>query len=292
MNTIKKFWTAIIYIVGFSLAFQPALAAPAERVSATLSTPGTEKTLVLPQAAENTQVISLGLSLDPKTGLVVEGIMFIHKKAKASGESVHAKGPKSNACYSYLGTGAKWKGTPESWVMNTANTRGLDGDTVFGLEAGAINKWEDAADGSVGSGLGVNILGNGSATTSVLTADSAAPDDSNEIYFADITGAGSENTIAVTIVWGIFGGPISGRQLVEWDMVIDDVTFNWSVGAIGEAGKMDFDNIVTHEVGHAVGMGHPSNSCTEETMYAYAGEGETKKRDLNSGDINGIKNLY
>jgi len=32
--------------------------------------------------------------------------------------------------------------------------------------------------------------------------------------------------------------------------------------------------------------------CSEQTMYGYAGYGETKKRDLNDGDIAGIKNLY
>jgi len=32
--------------------------------------------------------------------------------------------------------------------------------------------------------------------------------------------------------------------------------------------------------------------CTEETMYRFATEGETKKRTLNTGDITGIKKLY
>jgi hypothetical protein len=41
-----------------------------------------------------------------------------------------------------------------------------------------------------------------------------------------------------------------------------------------------------------MGLGHPSGSCTEETMYAYASLGEVKKRDLNSGDVSGINGLY
>jgi len=39
-------------------------------------------------------------------------------------------------------------------------------------------------------------------------------------------------------------------------------------------------------------MGHPASTCTEETMYAYASYGETKKRTLNTGDKAGIKKLY
>jgi hypothetical protein len=39
-------------------------------------------------------------------------------------------------------------------------------------------------------------------------------------------------------------------------------------------------------------MGHPESSCTEETMYAYADDGEIKKRTLNPGDEAGIAELY
>ena len=56
----------------------------------------------------------------------------------------------------------------------------------------------------------------------------------------------------------------------------------------GLPNAMDFLNIATHEIGHAVAMDHPSDLCTEETMYAYADYGETKKRTLNAGDITGI----
>ena len=55
---------------------------------------------------------------------------------------------------------------------------------------------------------------------------------------------------------------------------------------------MDFENVSTHEIGHSDGMGHPDDSCTEESMYRFSANGETKKRDLNTGDIAGINQLY
>ena len=74
-------------------------------------------------------------------------------------------------------------------------------------------------------------------------------------------------------------------------MIIDQTDFDWS--ASGEAGKMDFENIVTHELGHAVGLADLyTTSCSEQTMYGYAANGETKKRTLESGDITGVKQLY
>lgn len=225
------------------------------------------------QVSEN--VFSLGKAKDVD-GRIVEGFAFIDKRkenAKPSGS-----GGTGTKCYSFLAKGAKWK-TLEPWVVNPANTRSLSSDFVFSNLAFDIQKWEDASL--------TNILGVGSINTSTLVADEVSPDGKNEVYFGDIVSPGA---IAVTIVWGIFSGPPFARELVEWDQVYDQVDFDWN--STGEAGKMDFENIATHELGHSVGMGHPPSECTEETMYAFASLGETKKRSLNSGDIAGIDQLY
>ena len=100
---------------------------------------------------------------------------------------------------------------------------------------------------------------------------------------------GDDGPIAFAIVWGIFSGPPQGRKLVEWDAVFNS-DYDWSLS--GEANKMDYQNIATHEFGHALGLGHPESTCTEETMYAFASFGETKKRTLELGDIAGVNELY
>lgn len=240
----------------------------------------------VPGATAGETVVPLGQKVDKKSGKLVEGFAFIHYKDEAARPIDKPAKGGGNTCYAYLAKDAKWK-TVEAWVMNTANASSLDGTTLFANQAANLTKWEDAADGVVGNSAGVNIFGDGVSTSTTLVADTAAPDGQNEVYFADIANGG---VIAVTIVWGIFGGPSSGRELVEWDQVYDDVDFPWS--SSGEAGKMDFENIATHEDGHSAGMGHPNDTCTEETMYRFAGFGETKKRTLNTGDINGINTLY
>lgn len=253
---------------------------------ANLQTPGTTKTLNLPPNANNSAVISLGSALDPQTGEMVEGYAILHPKDKSVKPS-NISGNASSSCYGYLAKGAKWK-TVEPYIMNPANIRGLNTNTLFTLEDNTISKWEDAADGIIGNGNGVNVIGNGTQTTSTIIADTAAPDGQNEVYFAQIS---DSSAIAVTIVWGIFGGPTFQRKLVEWDQVYDDYKFDWSL--TGEAGKMDFESLATHEIGHSFGMNDLyTSSCSEETMFGYATEGETKKRTLNTGDIQGINNLY
>lgn len=278
--------TAVVAIAASIFLLSNVVLAQPPLQTATLSTPGTTRTLALPSAADNSSVISLGTAIDPGTGKQVEGIAIIHRPSPAKPTGKKPGG--STTCYTYLARGAKWK-TVESWIVNPSNIRGLDGLNVFNLLSGGVTKWEDATDGTVGNAVGVDVLGPGSITSAALVADTSSPDNQNEVYFADIS---EPNVIAVTIIWGIFSGPPSARELVEWDQVYDDVSYDWSAESVGVSGKMDFDNIATHELGHSVGMGDLYNSCVEETMYGYSATGETKKRDLNIGDIQGINVLY
>lgn len=282
---MRKIAALGILITFFLVLADLSLAAPSLE-TATLNTAGTTRTLLLPPAADNSPAISLGTAIDPATGKQVEGWAIIHRRdnlARPGGNK-----PGASACYSYLAKGAKWR-TVEPWVANLNNTRSLDPTNLFHLLSGGVNKWEDATDGVVSDGLGRDVLGPGVATTEILAADTVSPDNQNEVYFADISEPGA---IAVTVVWGIFGGPIAGRQLVEWDQVYDDVTFDWAADAAGVAGKMDFDNVATHELGHSLGLADLYNTCVEETMYGYSTTAETKKRDLNTGDIAGANALY
>ncbi|MDX1745287.1 MAG: matrixin family metalloprotease [Halobacteriales archaeon] len=216
-------------------------------------------------------------------GRTVEGYMFVrryhHKPAHDRGGGGNGGGDTgSSSCYAFLGKDAKWR-TAEPWVVNPANDEGLDGPFVIENLEGSIAKWESNAS--------ADILGTGTTTTDPLSADTGSTDGQNEVYFGSVE---SDGAIAVTIVWGVFRGPPSSRELVEWDQVYDQADYDWS--STGAGNQMDFENINTHELGHTVGMDHPEDTCTEETMYAYATEGETKKRSLESGDTTGVAELY
>lgn len=276
---------AIYIILGLLLTVMPVLAEPdldANKKSRE------DKVVRIPLKAVkiDDDVFSLGQEFDPKSGQLVEGYAIIHRKDKQV-KSGNAKNAARIQCYKFLASGARWK-VVEPWLVNPLNSRGLTDSFVFSNLSTDMVKWEDAADGVVNNSQGVNILGDGILTSDSLVADTNAPDGQNEVYFADVDSPGA---IAITIVWGIFSGPTKQRRLVEWDQIYDDSDFDWSM--TGELNKMDFENIATHELGHSVGMADLyTSSCSEETMYGYAGYGETKKRDLNKGDIVGVSALY
>ncbi len=215
-------------------------------------------------------IFSLGIAKDVD-GRTVQGHMFINdKRADAKPPWAGTGKGGGTKCYSFLAKGARWR-SAEQYITGT----GVDAI----LTETSLNAWNQEVT--------FEIFGTRNANGSTDGADETSPDGKNEVEFANLGGG---NTIAYTIVWGIFGGPPGGRELVEWDTV-----FN-SAYAFGNADDnssvMDYQNIATHEFGHSAGMSHPDDSCTEETMYRFAGLGETKKRDLNAGDIAGIKELY
>jgi hypothetical protein len=215
-------------------------------------------------------IYDLGFARDAD-GTIVQGLAFVHYKKDFArpGSPGGNKPPKSSFCYSFLASGAKWKAL-EPYVFD----KSINGSMMDV----AILEWESAT--------GTGILGDGSQGT-VYPDQLNKLNELNEVMFGNID---EQGVIAMTITWGVFGGPPAGRKLVEWDMVFDT---DWIWGDADDADVvMDFLNIATHEIGHAMGMGHPSDMCTDETMYAYADIGETKKRDLNAGDIAGIRKLY
>jgi hypothetical protein len=181
-------------------------------------------------------------------------------------------------CFAFIATGAKWKGVEPWEVLRGTTDSGISARTVKSRINRGINQWENHLVPS-GDILGAGSLGNTPVVLSV-------PDDHNVVQFGNDPRAG---VIAVTNVWGFFSGPVADREIVEWDMILD-TDFTWATD--GNPSDMDLLNIATHELGHALGMAHPVDTCTAETMYRFASIGETKKRTLHGGDIAGINELY
>ena len=94
-------------------------------------------------------------------------------------------------------------------------------------------------------------------------------------------------------------------QIVEADIFFN-TQFPWSVSASGEAGRVDVESVVLHELGHLVGLGHSAIGETERlatggrrvlgsgaVMFPIAlTPGATADRVLQADDIAGVSDLY
>lgn len=264
------------------LSVTPVFAAGIQKIAVPNNKSATSVVVSIPEHAVEVSpdIFYLGTSVD-SDGALLEGYAVIDRR-RSSAKPTNPGGGKGNgggeSCYAYLANGAKWKSV-ESYRIDPSNAVGLLATTVESIVASSLEKWDVAAES--------NIFGNQESGTVDKSSIGQSTNNKNEVAFGTIDSPGA---IAVTYVWGIFSGSPNGRYLAEWDMIYDQDDFSWSTS--GDPGDMDFENIATHEIGHAAGMGHPSDTCAEETMYRFAGTGETKKRDLNGGDIAGIKALY
>lgn len=119
------------------------------------------------------------------------------------------------------------------------------------------------------------------------TASSNRNDGVNTVTLITSDWAYDPTAIAITRNFYISGTSPRAGMILDTDILINAVNFTFSTS--GAAGRHDIRNIVTHEVGHFIGLGHETATVdADATMYALAALGETKKRDLAANDIQGL----
>ncbi len=223
-------------------------------------------TPVIAQAAQNTQ---------PGKDRAV----FIHYKNGTVKPASPGKGGLAAKDYVFLAKGAKWKTLPVNYVIDPDNANGLSDVFITNAVSMAAEEWDRYT--------GTELFGSYTIDRNA-TWDDQMQDGRNEILFGSYP---DQKVIAITVVWGWFSGPAQTRQITEMDVLFNNY-YTWGDATV-DPSKMDLQNIATHEIGHGAGLGDLYyTTSVDETMYGYSHEGETKKRDLFTGDIAGIRALY
>ena len=217
---------------------------------------------------------------------VLSKVTFIHYRrghAKPPSPPGLDKKGREQGDYTYIANGAKWR-VEENFLINPSSEQNPDGSqdgVIIGAALDAMDEWEAAGDGAL------PIFGDLFPNPGVAYGNGAFRG-YNTVSFGDY---GDSSVIGVTSVWGYFTGKPRDREIIEAHVLLND-QFVWG-DALADPSLMDVQNILTHELGHAGGMGDLyDTTASEETMYGYSGEGETKKRDLYFGDAAGIARLY
>lgn len=173
----------------------------------------------------------------------------------------NAAGPAGSSTFN----GNTWPGATTSWSYNAT---GQPATLTAGkaIVAAAADTWNAA---------GAFRFTGGDATTAVAGACHGATDGKNTIAWGPQTGT----VLAVTCGWYANG------VATEFDMEIDP-EWAWTTGA---AATIDFQSVVTHELGHALGLGH--SSVTTAVM-AGTYEPGTIRRELTADDRAAVEALY
>jgi len=163
--------------------------------------------------------------------------------------------------------GFKWYDTANYWV-NPQNKYALSTTAVTQALQTSANTWDLETSRAV-----FNYRGTTSRTAGRYDG-----------YNVVSWGSYQSCAIAVTYIWYICD------RIVETDTTMNTY-YKWSL--TGQPGKMDVQNIMTHEFGHWCGLADLYGTGDYSlTMYGYASTGETYKRTLAQGDVLGLVAVY
>ena len=155
-----------------------------------------------------------------------------------------------------------------NYYINTKNSYGFSGTSVINTITASVNTWDSETSYQVFSYKGTT------------TRTAGKRDGYNVISWGNYR----SGVIAVTMSW------VMGGRTIEVDCMMN-TRFKWSL--TGQAGKMDVQNIMTHELGHFCGLADLYNEADYWlTMYGYSNYGLTYARTLGQGDINGLLAVY
>ena len=211
-------------------------------------------------------------------------------------------------------TPIRWKET--SSVKIRVNSRGSDdvkdGSDVVAVKQSMMN-WVQATQHC--SYISFNVLSD-SPDAKIFFDRSNYDDNENVVVWTEDKWDHNIDALAITTLYFVEKqGDSRDGELLDADIELNGV--NHSFSTTGAKDKTDIENTVTHELGHLLGLDHTCDdgtytetpkdhngddipTCTppmpmwilNSTMYAYADNGETKKRSPEADDIMGICAIY
>ncbi len=189
----------------------------------------------------------------------------------------------TNASYYRVAVGAVMTNGATYWITRnffSSATRGVQSGNVISFKFSpyltqaeklatyySAQTWKNA--------IGIEVANTYPSTTVPNHDDAIDTSDGENIVFEGFLG---ENNAIMTTFIRRFDG-----YVVEAD-IVTNYELNITVGATPTS--FDFQNVMTHEWGHVIGLCDKYESHTAEwTMYGHGGYNETKRRTLEAHDI-------
>ena len=196
--------------------------------------------------------------------------------------------PPTDLCTDFVVRAERWKQLPLSYYVVT---NGAIPPAGFAQDVqDAFDAWEhEVKSPAVEAAYPGDRSGIDFAYAGELMGVPAAKDGVNTVTFAPPHN-GSAGSVAIYA---------RSRTLVEFDMQLNaGVTWMTDLTCpTHDCGHHDVQNVVTHEVGHVVGLYHVGQEVHRLlTMHGNSADGsfinEIAKRDLGAGDVLGLRKAY
>ncbi len=198
------------------------------------------------------------------------------------------------------GTSVGWFERDVVMQVSNVNGREISAADLQGISAAAAQSWTDVpcSDMSLRIGEMVNDIRVGFDWVKGI----GARENKNIIVFRNGNGQSVDEWLRSTSEYAITSVTWikSNGRIVDTDIEINNVNTAYDHCDVSsediytcESGTADLQSILTHEMGHVLGLDHPTDSSNREsTMWASAGLNEVKKRSLEQDDTDGICFLY
>ena len=171
----------------------------------------------------------------------------------------------------------------------------LAGNTDYYVNVGSIPAGVENGMMAIRNSFQVWAAANGRVSLvegTPTTVKTAKYDGQNVVAWGNVS---SGNAIAVTYTWY----DRTTGHVLEVDTIMSS-RLSWrytSVGnpdlQCGDSCCYDVQDILTHEIGHWMGLDDLYNAADKDlTLYGYGAKGELKKDTLGLGDVEGIRAIY
>jgi hypothetical protein len=209
----------------------------------------------------------------------IQVYVFVHDRKLESATASICTDPDSSSVVNPAG----WKlpaATLTYKLNQTSVPTSVGGSNLPAIASTGFEQWTNAVSSSV------------SKPTLVRGANTNANRSSYDKQNIIAWGRTSPSALGVTYVRYYTGSGV----VVDVDTIMNGkVAWSWNGinGSCGNPNSYDAQNILTHELGHWMGLDDEYGaSYQDNTMFGYGSKNETKKDTLTSGDISGVRALY
>jgi hypothetical protein len=173
----------------------------------------------------------------------------------------------------------KWPTLPVSyWINEKGSPQILNGSEFFAVQS-AFQTWQNIPTADI------RVTYKGTTPVSSVGYDGI-----NLVTFADASTPLGSTTIAAT--FSFYGSVLNSNGVIVYGTQEADIAFNplFNFSTSAEINKYDIQGVITHEIGHFLGLDH--SGLISSVMVPFSAASQLDQRTLTYDDIAGVMEIY